>query len=128
MKTKHKPFRIKRGFYNYRGYNIVACGPRRWTIMNDDDSVAAETKTLRAMLRKCDRWEREAIAKPKYVRLRPGQKRRPGYQYRYREGSGRWTPWLNGDYEGWTISPGTGCQYRAPRLQSNTPAEARTNG
>jgi hypothetical protein len=51
----------------------------------------------------------------KYVRLRPGQKRRPGYQYRYRDARG-WTPWLNGDHEGWTISAGTGCQYRAPRL------------
>ncbi len=54
----------------------------------------------------------------RYVRLRPGQKRRKGYQYRYQDQSG-WTPWLNGeDYaSGFAISPRTGCQYRAPRLR-----------
>lgn len=48
--------KISRGFYNYRGYNIVACGKGRWTIFSEDDSVAAETKTLRAMFRKVDGW------------------------------------------------------------------------
>lgn len=53
-----------------------------------------------------------------YVCLCPGQKRRKGYQYRYREGRG-WTPWLNGDDEhcGSKISLHTICQYRAPRLR-----------
>lgn len=52
----------------------------------------------------------------KYVRQRVGQRRRKGYQYRYREAAA-WTPWLNGGHEGWVICPGTGCQYRAPRLR-----------
>lgn len=53
-----------------------------------------------------------------YVRLRPGQKRRDGYQYRYRDASG-WTPWLNGCDEFYItpISTGSGCQFRAPRLR-----------
>lgn len=57
-----------------------------------------------------------------YVRLRGGQKRRLGYQYRYKEGSGRFTRWLNGDDEftGVTIPTAKDVpdvQYRAPRIR-----------
>lgn len=54
----------------------------------------------------------------KYVRLRPGQKRRRGTQYRYQDARG-WTHWLGVDDEfyGTVISPNTGLQYRAPRLR-----------
>jgi hypothetical protein len=57
---KHKAVQYKKGYWNYRGYNIVACGKGRWTISNEDDSLAAETKTLCAMKHKLDGWERKA--------------------------------------------------------------------
>ncbi len=53
-----------------------------------------------------------------YVRLRSGQKRRAGYQYRYKEARG-WTPWLSGgdEFLDVRITGGNGAQYRAPRLR-----------
>lgn len=57
---RHRPFKIRRGYYNYRAYNVVKCG-REWTVMNEDDSVAARTKTLRAMFRKIDGWWRDEL-------------------------------------------------------------------
>lgn len=59
MKTKqaHRVGKISRGSYNYRGYNIVSRGRSCWVIFNEDSSLAAETKTLRDMLRTVDKWE-----------------------------------------------------------------------
>lgn len=58
------------------------------------------------------------MKKTNYGRLRPGQKRRKGYQYRYKDACG-WTPWLDGgdEFYGIKISAGTGVQNRAPRLR-----------
>lgn len=62
MKTrKHTIARVRRGLYNYRAYLIHKGAPGGlggWIVKNEDDGVYARTRTLRAMKRKIDGWER----------------------------------------------------------------------
>lgn len=57
---KHRTAKISRGYYNYRGYCIVGITQRKWVILDEDDKPVERTKTLKAMKRVCDKWERKA--------------------------------------------------------------------
>jgi len=56
--SKHRIAKIRRGYYNYRGWPVVANpAMHEWTVSNEDDSVCFRARTLRAMRKQIDRWE-----------------------------------------------------------------------
>ena len=55
MSAKHKPFKIRAGHYNYRGYCPVKRGAR-WVLFYEDDSISASARTLRGITKIIDKW------------------------------------------------------------------------
>lgn len=58
MSTKHKPWRIRAGEYNYRGFNFVKVKPS-WVLPCEDGGAYHREPTIDAMCRYIDRNYKE---------------------------------------------------------------------
>ena len=55
MKTKHKPWRFRKGHVNYRGFCFEHDGHRSWVFRNEDGGVFKACRTIKAMCAYIDR-------------------------------------------------------------------------